>query len=89
MGTLAISMAVALAGCGGTSATHGEAAKSPQQIAADVLAATEHLRSFRLAGTVTDTSGTTRITAAVAGPGRMSFSERRGSDSVQVSRGAA
>jgi hypothetical protein len=77
-------LTIAVAGCGGTSAEHGEAAKSPQQIAADVLAATDHLHSFRLTGTITGRSGTTRITAAVAGPGRMSFSEQRGSDSVQV-----
>lgn len=82
MATLAVS--VAPAGCGGSSAKHGEAAKSPQQIATDVVAATRHLHSFRLAGTFTDPGGTTRVTAAVAGPGRMSFSEQRASDSVQV-----
>lgn len=77
-------MAAALAGCGGTSAQHGEAAKSAQQIAADAAAAATHLHSFRLAGTFTEPRGTTRVTAAVAGPGRVSFSEQRPLDSVQV-----
>jgi hypothetical protein len=80
--TLAVS--VALAGCGGASAKHGEAAKSPQQIAADAVAASKNLHSFRLAGTITDADGITRVSAAVAGPGRISFSERRASYVVQV-----
>jgi hypothetical protein len=80
--TLAVS--VAMAGCGGTSAKHGEATKSPQQIAADVLAATKHLHSFRLGGTITDANGTVRVSGMVAGPGRISFSEQRASDVVKV-----
>jgi hypothetical protein len=79
-----VAVAVALAGCGGTSAKHGEAGKSPQQIAADVVAASEQLKSFRLDGTITDAEGTTRVSGAVAGPGRIGFSEQRASDVVQV-----
>jgi hypothetical protein len=80
--TLAVSGA--LAGCGGASAKHGEAAKSPRQIAADVVAASQHLHSFRLGGTITDAGATVRVTGMVAGPGRISFSEQRASDLVQV-----
>jgi hypothetical protein len=58
MGTFAVS--VALIGCGGAGAKHGEAAKPARQIAADAVAAAEHLHSFRLAGTITDAGGTTR-----------------------------
>lgn len=79
-----LAVSVAPAGCGGTSARHGEAGKSPQQIAADAVAATKRLHSFRLDGTITQTGGTMRLAGAVAGPGRMSFSERRASDGVQV-----
>jgi hypothetical protein len=80
--TLAVS--VALTGCGGASTKHGEAAKSPQQIAADAVAASQDLHSFRLDGTITDAHGTTRVSGAVAGPGRIGFSERRASYVVQV-----
>jgi hypothetical protein len=48
------------------------------------VAATEHLHSFRLGGTITDASGTVRVAGMVAGPGRISFSEQRASDVVQV-----
>jgi hypothetical protein len=42
MGTLAVS--VALAGCGGAGAKHGEAVRSARQIAADAVAAADSLR---------------------------------------------
>jgi hypothetical protein len=80
--TLAVS--VAQAGCGGSDANHGEAAKPPQKIAADVYAASKQLHSFRLNGTITDAGGTTRVVGAIAGPERISFSEQRASDVVQV-----
>ncbi len=80
MATLAIS--VAPAGCGGGG--RHEASKSPQQIAADAVAATEHLHSFRLAGTITDANGSIRVTEAIAGPGRIRFSEQRGGELIQV-----
>ena len=83
-GVVTLTVSVALAGCGGTSAKHGEAGKSAQQIAADAVAATTHLHSFRLDGTVTQTGRTTRVSATVAGPRRLSFSERGASDAVQV-----
>jgi hypothetical protein len=46
-------MTVALAACGGGE-KHGEAAKSPSQIAQDAAAATKSLHSFRLDGRLSD-----------------------------------
>jgi hypothetical protein len=79
-----LAVSVALAGCGDASAKHGEAAKSPRQIAADVVAATKQLHSFRMAGTITEAGVTTRVSGAVAGPGQISFSAQHGAESVQV-----
>src|SRR5581483_6240673 len=79
-----LAVALAQAGCGGASPKHGEAAKSPQQIAADVVAATKQLHSFRMAGTITEAGVTTRVSGAVAGPEEISFSAQHGADSVRV-----
>jgi hypothetical protein len=78
------SIAAVLAGCGGTSTEQGEAAKPARQIATDAVAATKQLHSFRLGGTITESRGMTRVAGAIAGPGRIGFSEQRGPDVVQV-----
>jgi hypothetical protein len=84
-GAALTAIAVVLAACGGTGVSrHGEAAKSPTEIAADVVDATKQLDSFRMNGTVTETTGSTRVAAEVAGPGRIGFSEQRGATTVQV-----
>lgn len=83
-GAALTAIAVVLAGCGGTGGKHGEAAKSPAQITADVLAATKQLHSFRMRGTITETTGSTLVAAQVAGPGRIGFSEQQGGTAVQV-----
>jgi len=76
-------IAVGLAACGGASPS-GEAAKSPGQIARDTAAATKSLRSFRLDGTLTDAEGFGRVTAEVAGPGRIHVALRRASTTFEV-----
>jgi hypothetical protein len=52
-------MTVALAACWGGE-KHGEAAKSPSQIAQDAAAATKSLHSFRLDGRLSDAQGPSR-----------------------------
>jgi hypothetical protein len=76
-------IAVGLAACGGSSPS-GEAAKSPRQIARDAAAATKSLRSFRLQGTLTDAEGFGRVSAEVAGPGRIHLALRRASSTFEV-----
>ena len=73
-------IAVVVAGCGGS----GETAKSPAAIAADVVAATKQLHSYRMAGTITRDDGVARVTAAVAGPNRIRYVERRPNTLIQV-----
>ena len=85
-GAAASTLTVALAACGGGGVSNksGETAKSPQQIVADVVTATESLHSFRLEGEVTDAKGKAQVTAAVAGPGRLRFAERRAGAAADV-----
>jgi len=82
--TLALTaVTVGLAACGGGRPS-GEAAKSPSQIAQDAAAATKSLRSFRLEGTLTDSQGFARVSAEVAGPGRIHLALRRASSAFEV-----
>ncbi len=76
-------LTVALAACGG-GGKHGEAAKSPSRIAQDAAAATRSLRSFRLEGGLTDAQGFGRLTAEVAGPGKLHLALRRASSAIDV-----
>ena len=75
---------IALAACGGGTAKHGEAAKPPAQIVDDVAAASRSLHTFRLDGIGTDAQGSLRLTAVVAGPGRIHLAVRRPSGAYDV-----
>src|SRR2546421_1539326 len=78
----ATALLAALSACG--SSDNGEAAKSPEQILADVRSAVAQLHSFHFTAAITEKTGPTTADGDVALPGRMHITLRQSDGVAEV-----